>query len=497
MSAEHGLQFCEPPIFERGAPGRSGASLPALDVPRVEPRTRLGSLARRAAAALPEVSEPEAFRHFLRLSQANFAIDSQMYPLGSCTMKYNPKVNEWAARLGPFARAHPLAPDALVQGCLEVMWRLGRALCEIAGLGHCCLQPAAGAQGELTGLMMMRAWQRARGRAPRQVLIPESAHGTNPASCSLCGLGAVRLPKTDDGLVHPGDVAAAAREAGDDLCGLMLTNPNTLGLFESHVCEIARIVHAAGGLVYADGANQNAIMGRVRPGEIGVDLLHLNLHKTFSTPHGGGGPGAGPILFTDELAPFQPVPVVVRTEHGYRLDAARPQSIGRVRAFQGNFGIVLRAYAYVRELGGQGLADASTLAVLNARYLWSRLREHFPVASEQPCMHEVVLSDERLEAETGVKTLDVAKRLLDYGFHAPTIYFPLVVKGALMIEPTETETKQTLDEFAAALLAILEEAHRSPDRVKGAPQLTRVSRLDEAGAARKPRLRWTAQRPAG
>jgi glycine dehydrogenase subunit 2 len=488
MAQEH--PFTEPPIFERGAPGRTGASLPALDVPAVEARRRFGSLARSTPAALPEVSEPEAFRHFVRLSQANYCIDTQMYPLGSCTMKYNPKINEWAAR--QFLHLHPLTPPEQAQGALEVMWRLGRMLCAITGLDDCALHPAAGAQGELTGLMMMRAWQHAQGRSPRKVLIPESAHGTNPASCTLAGLEAVKIPASADGLVHPNEVLAAIeREASGDLCGLMITNPNTLGVFETHLGEIAKLVHERGGLVYGDGANTNAIMGRARPGDLGVDVVHINLHKTFTTPHGGGGPGAGPVCFTKALAPFAPIPVVVQRDGGYHLDEDRPQSIGRIRAFQGNFGMFIRAYTYIREMGAEGLRHASDLAVLNARYIWSQLRDTYAVATTRPCMHEVVLTDERLERETGVKTLDVAKRLLDHGFHAPTVYFPLVVKGALMIEPTETETKQTLDEFVSAMKAIADEARRDPETVKTAPHRMRVGRLDEARAARKPRLRWS------
>ncbi|RLB66014.1 MAG: aminomethyl-transferring glycine dehydrogenase subunit GcvPB [Deltaproteobacteria bacterium] len=492
MSAEHGLQFAEPPIFERGAAGRSGASLPQLDVPRTDAVSYFGPLARRQPAALPEVSEPEAVRHFVRLSQANFSIDTQMYPLGSCTMKYNPKVNEWAARQPGFVHLHPLVPDRLAQGSLELMWRLERMLIEITGFHDCSMQPAAGAQGELTGLMMIRAYHRAQGRSPRKVLIPESAHGTNPASCSLSGLDSVKLPVSSDGLVHPEQVAAAIDQVGaDDVCALMVTNPNTLGLFESWLPEIAGQIHDCGGLVYGDGANTNAIMGRVRPGDIGVDVVHLNLHKTFSTPHGAGGPGSGPVCFTEALAPFQPIPVLKRQAGRLELTTDRPQSIGRMRAFHGNVGVFVRAYCYIRELGAQGLEEATNLAVLNARYLWAQLKDLLPPASELPCMHEVVFSDAALEKATGVKTLDVAKRLLDYGFHAPTVYFPLVVKGALMIEPTETETKQTLDELVAALREILNEAEHNPDKVKTAPHKTRVGRLDEAAAARKPRLRWS------
>ncbi|MGK4009167.1 aminomethyl-transferring glycine dehydrogenase subunit GcvPB [Sorangium sp. So ce1036] len=488
-----GIQFREPPIFERGAPGRTGASLPPLDVPEVDPGAHYGALARGEPAGLPEVSEPEAFRHFLRLSQWNFCIDSQMYPLGSCTMKYNPKVNEWAARIPGFARLHPMTPEELSQGSLEVMWRLQQALCEISGMDGCSLQPSAGAQGELAGLMMMRAYHASKGRSPRKVFIPESAHGTNPASCALNGLVAVRVEKSADGVTHPEQVLAAIeREGADgDVCGLMITNPNTLGAYETHLPTIIKLIHDKGGLVYGDGANTNAIMGHARPGDVGMDVIHINLHKTFTTPHGGGGPGAGPVCFKKHLEPFQPAPVLVRRGDAFAWDHDRPQSVGRLRAFTGNFGMFIRAYTYIREMGGEGLTAASSLAVLNARYLWAKLKDHYSAPVPQPCMHEVVLSDSQLEKETGVKTLDIAKRLLDYGFHAPTVYFPLVVPGALMIEPTETETRETLDEFAAAMLSILQEAHETPEVVKQAPHSAVLGRLDEARAARQPRLRWS------
>jgi len=499
MGAERGLQFPEPVIFERSVDGRRGFSLGAFDVPAVDAATHFGALRRSQLAELPQVSEPDTVRHFVRLSQANFSIDTQMYPLGSCTMKYNPKINEWAARQPNFAHLHPLCPDALAQGSLELMWQLQRMLCEVTGLDHCSLQPAAGAQGELTGLMMIRAYHRARGRSPRKVLIPESAHGTNPASCALAGLDAVKIPSLgiDDGLIHPEQVRHVLEQLGDDeVCALMVTNPNTLGLFETHLAEVVALIHDKGGLVYGDGANTNAVMGRARAGDTGLDVVHINLHKTFSTPHGGGGPGAGPICFTEAMAPFQPLPVLLRKDDGLHLEHHRPQSIGRVRAFHGNAGVFVRAYTYIRELGPEGLASASDLAVLNARYLWARLKERFVVASDLPCMHEVVLTDERIEKDTGVKTLDIGKRLLDYGFHAPTVYFPLVVKGALMIEPTETESKSTLDEFVDALNAIASEAYKEPEKVKSAPHLTRVRRLDEARAARKPHLRWSPRAEA-
>ena len=494
QQATRGIHFREPPIFERGAPGRTGASLPALDVPAVQPSARFGALARKTPAALPEVSEPEVFRHFVRLSQWNFSIDSQMYPLGSCTMKYNPKVNEWAARLPGFARLHPLTPGRWAQGALELIYRLERALAEIAGMDAVSLQPAAGAQGELTGLMMVRAYHHHQGRSPRKMFIPDTAHGTNPASCSLNGLQAVALASGPSGTVDPADLARALDTAGDDVAGIMVTNPNTLGLFESAMPTIAKMIHEKGGLVYGDGANMNAVLGRARPGDAGMDVIQYNLHKTFSTPHGGGGPGSGPVAFKAALAPFAPVPVVVKDDGGYRLDYDRKESIGRVHAYQGQFGIFVRAYCCIRELGAEGLRAVSDLAVLNANYLAVLLREHFPRAFDRASMHEAVFSDADIEKRTGVKTLDIAKRLIDYGFHPPTVYFPLVVHGALMIEPTESETKETIEAFVAAMAEIKHEAETDPDVVKTAPHLSRVGRLDETRAARKPVLRWRRER---
>lgn len=491
--AASGLQFEEPPIFERGAPGRSGASLPELDVPAVDVARALGGLARKTPAGLPEVSEPEAFRHFVRLSQWNFSIDTQFYPLGSCTMKFNPKVNEWAARLEGFAKLHPHTPEHLAQGALEVMVRLQDLLAEIAGMDGVSLQPAAGAQGELTGLMMIRAFHTAEGRAPKKVFIPDSAHGTNPASSTLNGYESVAFPAGSAGVVEPETLARALEAAGDDVAGLMLTNPNTLGLYESAMPKLTALVHDKGGLVYGDGANMNAVLGRARPGDIGVDVMQYNLHKTFTTPHGGGGPGSGPVAFKRKLEPFQPSPVVLRRGESFGVEWERPQSIGRVRSFFGNFGMMVRAYAYIRELGASGLAGVSDMAVLNANYVAARLAGVLPIAFPTPSLHEAVFTDRELEAETGVKTLDLAKRLIDYGFHPPTVYFPLVVRGALMVEPTETETKQTLDSFADAVAAIVREAKETPELVKSAPHDTRHRRLDEARAARQPRLRWTRQ----
>lgn len=490
-SASSGLQFEEPPIFERGVEGRSAVSLDPLDVPEVDLADALGVLQRTSPAALPEVSEPEVVRHFVRLSQWNFSIDTQFFPLGSCTMKHNPKVNEWAARLPGFAAIHPLAPDHLAQGSLEIMVRLQELLAEIVGLDGVTLQPAAGAQGEFTGLMMMRAYHESRGRCPKKVLIPDSAHGTNPASCALNGFDAVPFPTGDDGLIDPEVFAKALDVAGDDVAGMMLTNPNTLGMFETALPLLAKMVHERGGIVYGDGANMNAILGKSRPGDAGIDVMQFNLHKTFTTPHGGGGPGSGPVAFVSSLEPFQPGPVARRDGEGFVLDHDRPQSVGRVRSFQGNFGMMVRAYTYIRELGPDGLRQVSERAVLNANYLAARLKNLMPLGFPTQSLHEAVFTDKPLEQKTGIKTLDVAKRLIDYGFHPPTVYFPLVVRGALMIEPTETETRQTIDAFIDAMQSIFREAEENPELVRGAPHLPRVRRLDEARAARKPRLRWS------
>jgi len=484
-----GMELETPLIFEQGAPGRSGASLPPREgFPDVDPQALLGAAYREESAHLPEVSEPEAFRHYVRLSRQNFAIDLGMYPLGSCTMKYNPKVNEWAARLPGFGRIHPFAPDARIQGALELVWRLEQALAEICGMDRVSLHPAAGAHGELAGLMMIRAYHQAQGRSPRKVLIPDTAHGTNPASCALNGLEAVPFPVDEAGVVLPEQLAPLIT---DDIAAVMITNPNTVGLFESNIKEIADLVHAKGGLVYGDGANLNAIMGRGRPGDFGIDVMQLNLHKTFTTPHGGGGPGCGPVAYKQILDPFAPVPVVEKDESGqFRLDyAGRPDSVGRLRSFHMNFGMVVRAYTYIRELGAEGLTRASELAVLNANYLRARLADAWHVAYDRVCMHEVVLNDRKLR-ETGVTTMDIAKRLMDFGFHPPTVYFPLVVKNALLIEPTETETRQSLDLFVDAMNQIAKEAQEAPEIVKQAPHHTRLKRLDEARAARKPVLRW-------
>ncbi|MCL2822676.1 MAG: aminomethyl-transferring glycine dehydrogenase subunit GcvPB [Polyangiaceae bacterium] len=492
MDATSGLHFEEPPIFERGSQGRTGASIAKPDVPDVDPQQLFGALARKTPAGLPEVSEPEVVRHFVRLSNNNFSVDTQFYPLGSCTMKHNPKVNEWAARLPGFASIHPSTPPDFAQGALALMWNLERALSEICGMDDVSLQPAAGAQGEIAGLMMIRAYHRAQGRNPTTVLVPDTAHGTNPASCSVNGLRVKPFQSGDDGVIDPAKLSIAVAEVGDDLAAIMITNPNTLGLFESGLPAITSMIHQAGGMLYGDGANLNALMGRARPGDLGFDIVQLNLHKTFSTPHGGGGPGSGPVAFKASLAPFQPTPVIKNNNGHFTTDTQRPQSIGRVRSFYGNFGIMVRAYAYIRELGAEGLKQATDMAVLNANYLAALLKDVFPPHALQRSLHEVIVSDRVLEAETGVKTLDVAKRLIDHGFHPPTVYFPLVVKGAMMIEPTETESKETIESFVAAMRVIECEARETPELVTGAPHLTRLDRLDEARAARKPVLRWVS-----
>ena len=474
----------EPLIFERGSRGRSGwqpDAAPTSAPPLPSELRREDDL-----SGLPEVGELETLRHFLRLSQWNYSAATTLYPLGSCTMKYNPVVNEQLARLPAFAGLHPLVPDELAQGALAVLAGLEAALRAVSGLDAVSLQPAAGAQGELLGMLVVRAYHVDRGTARRRVLIPASAHGTNPASATLCGYDVSEVPVNGRGLLSARAVADAMDES---VAALMITNPNTLGLFEEEIEGITAAVHARGGLVYMDGANLNAIMGVAKPGDMGVDVMQFNLHKTFSTPHGGGGPGAGPVAVRAPLAEYLPIPRLVRDGGRFRWSEDAPKAVGRLHAFHGNFAILLRAYAYVLRLGGPGLAEASRLAVLNANYLRARLRSAYHLAYETPSLHECVFTDRSVE-EHGVHTLDVAKRLLDFGFYAPTIYFPLVVKGALMIEPTETETKETLDEFAAALLRIADEAVEDPERVRTAPHDTRLARLDETRAARRPVLRW-------
>ena len=432
------------------------------------------------------LSEPELMRHFSRLGAMNYSISKNFYPLGSCTMKYNPVVNEAVARLPGFAALHPLVPDQLAQGALELIAALEHALAAVSGLDAVSLQPAAGAQGELLGMLLIRAYHTDRGDPRRRVLIPSSAHGTNPASAALCGYDVTEVAVDARGLLPARAVAAVMDES---VAALMVTNPNTLGLFEEEIEAVAAAVHARGGLVYMDGANFNALMGVARPGDMGVDVMQFNLHKTFSTPHGGGGPGAGPVAVRAPLAEYLPVPRLVRTEAGLAWSEEAPKSVGRMRSFYGNFGVLVRAFAYIARLGAGGLSEVTRLAVLNANYVRARLRATYHLPYDTPSLHECVFSDRHLQ-DFGVSTLDVAKRLLDYGFYAPTIYFPLVVKGALMIEPTETETKETLDAFVEALLAIAEEARTDPAKLRQAPHRTRLARLDETRAARRPVLRW-------
>jgi glycine dehydrogenase subunit 2 len=479
----------EPLIFERGAAGRTGALVDPAAAGGPEVAEVLPPALRREddLAGLPEVGELDVVRHFTRLSQWNLCAATTLYPLGSCTMKYNPLMNEAAARLAGFADLHPLLPPSWTQGALELMARLADFLREVSGLPGVTLQPAAGAHGELTGMKMVRAYHVEHGDARRRVLIPASAHGTNPASAALCGYGVTEVPANRAGML---DVETVRSLLAPDVAALMVTNPNTLGVFERDIAAIAAAVHDAGALLYCDGANLNALLGVAKPGDMGADVLQFNLHKTFSTPHGGGGPGAGPVAVSARLEDYLPTPRLVRDAGGWRWSEDFPRAIGRVRSFHGNFGMLVRAYSYMRALGGDGLTDATAMAVLNANYVRARLRDTYPLAYDTPSMHECVFSDRDLES-TGVHTLDIAKRLLDYGFFAPTIYFPLVVPGALMIEPTETESKETIDEFVAAMQTIADEARRDPEMVRAAPHSTFVGRLDETRAARRPVLRWT------
>jgi glycine dehydrogenase subunit 2 len=487
-------------IFERSSPGRRAFVGPELDVPDVPVAELLpASQLRERPAELPEISEPELVRHYVTLSSKNFHLDEGFYPLGSCTMKHNPKLHERVAALPGHARLHPLQDPEYAQGALELMWRLQNALSEIAGLPHVSLQPSAGSHGELAGLLLTRAYHEDRGERKTKVLTPDTAHGTNPATVTMAGYEVVKVGTAEDGGVDLDDLRA---KATDEVACLMLTNPNTLGLFDRNIEEIARIVHDAGATLYYDGANLNAIMGVARPGDMGFDIVHYNLHKTFTQPHGGGGPGAGPIAVSDRIEPFLPTPQVLRRggDNGagrFVLDHDRPKSIGKLRGFQGNFGVFVRSYAYIRSLGADGLKDASQVAVLNANYLKARLAEqgiaeYLPIAFDRTCMHEFVLSGRGAKEKLGVRTLDIAKRMLDHGVHPPTVYFPLLVDEALMIEPTETETKERLDGFADVVRAILEEAAEDPEIARNAPYTTPVRRLDEAGAAKRPVVRWHA-----
>jgi glycine dehydrogenase subunit 2 len=489
-------------IYEKSVEGRRAFVAPELDVPE-DPEALPERFRRAEPPRLPEIAEPEIVRHYTQLSTRNFHVDKGFYPLGSCTMKHNPKLHERVAALPGHARLHPLQAPARAQGALQLMWELQAALAEIAGLPHVSLQPSAGSQGELAGVLLTRAYHEARGEDRHKVLTPDTAHGTNPATVTMGGYQVVKVGTADDGGVDLDDLRSKIDE---DVASLMLTNPNTLGVFDRNIEEIARLVHDAGATLYYDGANLNAVMGRARPGDMGFDIVHYNLHKTFTQPHGGGGPGAGPIAVSDRIEPFLPRPQVVRvtspegraSESGrakpyFGLDFDRPQSIGRLRGFQGNFGVFVRSYAYILSLGADGLAEASDTAVLNANYLMARLRElcgeHLPAAFDRTCMHEFVLTGGPMKKALGIRTLDLAKRLLDHDFHPPTVYFPLLVDEALLIEPTETETRETLDEFAEAVAAILEEAAEDPSVAQNAPYDTPVRRLDEAGAAKRPVIR--------
>jgi glycine dehydrogenase subunit 2 len=487
-------------IFERSKPGRRAFVAPELDVPDVPIDELLPAEYRRAEPPrLPEVSEPEIVRHYNRLSKRNFDLDTGFYPLGSCTMKHNPKLHERVAALPGHAKLHPLQHPRHAQGALELMWNLQQALASIAGLPHVSLQPSAGSHGELTGVLLTRAYHEDRGEHRHKVLTPDTAHGTNPATVTMGGYEVVKVGTDANGNVDLDDLRA---KADTDVACLMLTNPSTLGLFETGIEEIASIVHGVGATLYYDGANLNAIMGICRPGDMGFDIVHFNLHKTFTQPHGGGGPGAGPIAVSDRIEPYLPRPQVVRRESGngdgpsFDLDYDRPKSIGRLRGFQGNYGVFVRSYAYIRSLGAPGLREVSEIAVLNANYLLAKLREagvaeYLPAAYDRICMHEFVLSGAPMKRELEIRTLDLAKRMLDFGVHPPTVYFPLVVDEALMVEPTETETKETLDNFAEIVAEILHEAREDPEVARNAPYTTPVRRLDEAAAARKPVIRQT------
>lgn len=474
-------------LFERSRPGRIGVTLPPSEPG--EPATAdllPADLLRGEIDGMPELSEVDVIRHFTRISRKNYALDLGLYPLGSCTMKYNPRINEEMARLPGFAGSHPMQPDSTVQGNLELLWELERALVDLTGLARVSLQPAAGAQGEFAGMLMVKAALESRGEKRKYVLIPDSAHGTNPATAHFAGFEVKELLSNAQGTL---DLEDLERAMTDEVAALMMTVPNTLGVFEDHIREIAAIVHKKGGFLYGDGANFNAYVGKARPGDMGIDVLHMNLHKTFTTPHGGGGPGAGPVAVCAELVPFMPAPTVEKNENGFYLDHDRPGSIGRVRSFQGQFGVLVRALTYIYAMGGEGLMRVAENAVLNANYIRKGLEDLYHLPYQTPSLHEVVFSDKHQQVHH-VSTLDIAKRLMDYGFHPPTIYFPLIVSGALMIEPTETSGKEELDDFITAMRAIAREAETDPDLVRGAPYTTPVGRCDEARAARNPILAW-------
>lgn len=478
-------------IFEKSRPGRSATEIPAQDVPEIPVESVIDPELLREDVGLPEVAEVDLVRHYTALSRRNFGVDVGFYPLGSCTMKYNPKINEEIACLPAFTSLHPLCPDDFAQGNLRLMYELRKFLAEIFGMADFTLQPAAGAHGELTGVMMIKKHFEKLGSPRSRIIIPDAAHGTNPASGALCGFQTVTVRSNGEGGV---DVAHLRSLMDEDTAGLMLTNPNTLGLFERNIEEIADIVHSRGGLMYCDGANANAFMGVTRPGSLGFDVIQLNLHKTFSTPHGCGGPGSGPVGVCKKLVPFLPLPRIILESGKYRWEYNYPDSIGRVRAFYGNFNVMVKAYAYIRSLGAAGLRDVSESAVLNANYIKARLEPYYEVAYNRTCMHECVFTGGKQVRESGVHTSDIAKRLLDYGYHPPTIYFPLIVPEAIMIEPNETESKETLDAFCDAMIRIADEARTSPDMVKSAPLTTPVKRLDEVKAAREPDVCWRCKK---
>ncbi|HHX95351.1 MAG TPA: aminomethyl-transferring glycine dehydrogenase subunit GcvPB, partial [Clostridia bacterium] len=481
-------EHTEPLLFELSRTGRTGHSVPELDVPQKPKEEMLPeNILRKNPPELPELSEPDVVRHYTKLSQLNHAVDTGFYPLGSCTMKYNPRINEEVSQLPGFSQLHPLQPVQTVQGALELLFTMEKFLCELSGMTRFTFQPAAGAHGEFTGLSLIRAYHNHKGDNGRtKIIIPDSAHGTNPASVAMAGYKTVQVKSNDRGGI---DLEHLREIADDTTAGLMLTNPNTLGIFDENITQIAEIVHNAGGLLYYDGANANAIMGISRPADMGFDIVHFNLHKTFSTPHGGGGPGSGPVGVVEKLVPFLPVPVVEKRDYGYYLDYDRPESIGKIHSFYGNFGVVIKAYAYILSMGMEGLRRASEEAVLNANYMMRALAKYFHLPYDRTCMHEFVLSGSK-QKEMGIRTLDMAKRLPDFGFHPPTVYFPLIVEEAMMIEPTETESKETLDAFIEAMKQIAREAEENPDMLKNAPHTTPVRRLDETRAARQPDLRW-------
>ncbi|MDF2558500.1 MAG: gcvPB [Bacillales bacterium] len=481
----------QPLIFEGSREGRKGYSLPNFDTPEFSVSELIPSeYLRQESPELPELSELDIMRHYTALSNRNHGVDSGFYPLGSCTMKYNPKVNEAVCRMDGFAHLHPYQPEESTQGALELLFELQESLKEITGMDEVTLQPAAGAHGEWTGLMLIRAYHEARGDHKRtKVIVPDSAHGTNPASATIAGYETVTIKSLENGLVDIEDLKA---HVGEDTAALMLTNPNTLGLFEENILEMAKIVHEAGGKLYYDGANLNAVMSKARPGDMGFDVVHLNLHKTFTGPHGGGGPGSGPVGCKADLIPYLPRPVIVKDGESYKLDFDRPESIGRVKQYYGNFGINVRAYTYIRSMGPDGLKAVTEYAVLNANYMMRRLQEHFDLPFDRHCKHEFVLSGRR-QKKLGVRTLDIAKRLLDFGYHPPTIYFPLIVEEGIMVEPTETESKETLDGFCDIMIQIANEAIQNPEIVQNAPHTTVVKRLDETLAARKPVLRYVKE----